>query len=211
MIKIILTRHGHVEGIKPERFRGREPLQLTARGVAEAAALAQRVAGRWRPSHIYTSPMGRCVETAAAIAKATGVAAKTCEDLNDIDYGAWQFKTFAQAKAQDAALFAAWFANPQLVRFPNGESLQDLAARTANALRVVLARNRDEIVVLVGHDSVNRALLLGLLELPLSAYWLLAQEPCCINEIDMSEAGVCVRSINETQHLDAIASEYDGQ
>jgi probable phosphoglycerate mutase len=211
MIKIILTRHGHVEGIKPERFRGREPLQLTARGVAEAAALAQRVAGRWRPSHIYTSPMGRCVETAAAIAKATGVAAKTCEDLNDIDYGAWQFKTFAQAKAQDAALFAAWFANPQLVRFPNGESLQDLAARTANALRVVLARNRDETVVLVGHDSVNRALLLGLLELPLSAYWLLAQEPCCINEIDMSEAGVCVRSINETQHLDAIASEYDGQ
>jgi probable phosphoglycerate mutase len=210
MIKIILTRHGHVEGIKPERFRGREPLQLTARGVAEAAALAQRVAGRWRPSHIYTSPMGRCVETAAAIAKATGVAAKTCEDLNDIDYGAWQFKTFAQAKAQDAALFAAWFANPQLVRFPNGESLQDLAARTANALRVVLARNRDETVVLVGH-SVNRALLLGLLELPLSAYWLLAQEPCCINEIDMSEAGVCVRSINETQHLDAIASEYDGQ
>jgi probable phosphoglycerate mutase len=211
MIKIILTRHGHVEGIKPERFRGREPLQLTARGVAEAAALAQRVAGRWRPSHIYTSPMGRCVETAAAIAKATGVAAKTCEDLNDIDYGAWQFKTFAQAKAQDAALFAAWFANPQLVRFPNGESLQDLAARTANALRVVLARNRDETVVRVGHDSVNRALLLGLLELPLSAYWLLAQEPCCINEIDMSEAGVCVRSINETQHLDAIASEHDGQ
>jgi probable phosphoglycerate mutase len=211
MIKIILTRHGHVEGIKPERFRGREPLQLTARGVAEAAALAQRVAGRWRPSHIYTSPMGRCVETAAAIAKATGVAAKTCEDLNDIHYGAWQFKTFAQAKAQDAALFAAWFANPQLVRFPNGESLQDLAARTANALCVVLARNRDETVVRVGHDSVNRALLLGLLELPLSAYWLLAQEPCCINEIDMSEAGVCVRSINETQHLDAIASEYDGQ
>ena len=53
MTKIVLTRHGHVEGIKPERFRGREPLQLTARGVAEAAALAQYIAGRWRPSHIY--------------------------------------------------------------------------------------------------------------------------------------------------------------
>jgi phosphoserine phosphatase len=161
MTKIILTRHGHVEGIKPERFRGREPLQLTARGMAEAAALAQRIAGRWRPSHIFTSPMGRSIATAGAIARRTGVAAKTCEDLNDIDYGAWQFKTFAEAKAQDAALFAAWLAKPQLVRFPKGESLQELAARTANALRTVFARHRDETVVLVGHDSVNRACCLN--------------------------------------------------
>jgi broad specificity phosphatase PhoE len=29
MTKILLIRHGHVEGIKPERFRGREPLALT--------------------------------------------------------------------------------------------------------------------------------------------------------------------------------------
>ena len=127
MTKIILTRHGHVEGIKPERFRGRQPLELTKRGTAEAALVAARIATRWQPSQIYTSPMGRCIATAAAIARATGVAAKTCEDLNDIDYGAWQFKTFADAKAQDPALFAAWFATPQLVRFPNGESLQDLA------------------------------------------------------------------------------------
>jgi broad specificity phosphatase PhoE len=211
MTKILLTRHGHVEGIKPERFRGREPLQLTARGVAEADALAQRVAARWRPSRIFTSPMGRCVATGAAIAGATGVAAKTCEDLNDIDYGAWQFKTFAQAKAQDGGLFAAWFATPQLVRFPNGESLQELAARTANALRMVLTRHPDETVVLVGHDSVNRALLLQLLEQPLSAYWRLAQEPCCINEIDVSAAGVYVRGINATQHLEAVAAEHDRQ
>jgi probable phosphoglycerate mutase len=211
MTKLLLTRHGHVEGIKPKRFRGREPLQLTTRGTAEATALAQRIAARWQPSHIYTSPMGRSIATAAAIARATGVAAKTCGDLNDIDYGAWQFKTFDDAKAQDPALFAAWFATPQFVRFPNGESLQDLAARTADALRMVLVRHPDETVVLVGHDSVNRALLLQLLEQPLSAYWRLAQEPCCINEIDVSAAGVCVHSINATQHLEAVAAEHDEQ
>jgi broad specificity phosphatase PhoE len=201
MTKIILTRHGHVEGIKPERFRGREPLQLTARGVAEAAALAQYIAAHWRPN--------RSIATATAIARTTGVAAKTCEDLNDIDYGGWQFKTFAEAKAQNPALFAAWFVSPHLVRFPNGESLQDLVVRTANALRMVLARHPDETIVLVGHDSVNRALLLQILDQPLSAYWRLAQEPCCINEIDVSGGNICVRRINEAQHLDAIALEQD--
>jgi broad specificity phosphatase PhoE len=207
MTKIILTRHGHVEGIKPERFRGREPLQLTARGVAQAAALAQYIAARWQPSHIYNSPMSRCIATASAIARATGVAAKTCEELNDIDYGGWQFKTFSEAKAQDPVLFAGWFASPQLVRFPNGESLQDLVARTANALRMVLAHHPDETIVLVGHDSVNRALLLQILDQPLSAYWRLVQEPCCINEIDVSGGNICARRISETQHLDAIAPE----
>ena len=192
MTKILLTRHGHVEGIKPERFRGREPLPLTERGRNEAAALAERIAGAWRPSKIYTSPMGRCVATGAAIAKACGIAAEVCDDLNDIDYGAWQFKTFEQAKADDPSLFAAWFATPHLVRFPNGESLQDLAARSANALRFVLARHRDDTIVLVGHDSVNRVLLLQFLDLPLSAYWRVAQEPCCLNEIDIEGEKICI-------------------
>ena len=207
MTKILLTRHGYVAGIRPERFRGREPLDLTARGREEAAAVAQRIAQAWRPSHIYTSPMGRCIETATAIAQACGIAATTCDDLNDIDYGAWQFKTFDEAKAQNPALFAAWSATPQLVRFPNGEALQDVAARAANAVRMVLARHSEETIVLVGHDSVNRVLLLGFLDLPLSAYWRIAQQPCCLNEIDIGGEKVCVQSINATQHLDAVATE----
>ncbi len=209
MTKILLTRHGHVEGIKPERFRGRQPLDLTARGRAQAAALAERIAGAWRRSFIYTTPLDRCVETATAIAKACGITAKTCDELNDIDYGAWQFKTLAEAKTLDPTLFAAWFATPHLVRFPNGESLQDVAARLANVVRLVLARHSEQTIVLIGHDSVNRLLLLGFLGLPLSAYWRIAQNPCCINEIDIGGGNVCIRGINATQHLDAIANEQD--
>jgi len=211
MTKILLTRHGHVEGIKPERFRGRQPLDLTARGRAQADAVARRIADAWQPSRIYTSPLRRCVETATAIAKACGIGVETCEALSDIDYGKWQFKTFAEAKALDPALFAAWFATPHLVRFPNGEALQDVAARLADAVRMVLARHAEETIVLVGHDSVNRVLLLGFLDLPLSAYWRIAQEPCCINEIDVGGGTVCIRGINATQHLEAFAREYDAR
>ncbi len=203
MTKILLTRHGHIEGIKPERFRGREPLALTDQGRAEAAAVARRIAAAWRPSRIYTSPMDRSVKTAAAIAEASGLAAaEICDDLNDIDYGAWQFKTFADAEAENPALFAAWFGSPQLVRFPQGEALQDLAARTANAVRYVLSRHPDDTIVLVGHDSVNRALLLQFLDLPLSSYWRLAQSPCCVNEIDIDAARVRIQRLNETHHLE---------
>ena len=204
MTKILLIRHGHVEGIKPERFRGRQPLDLTERGRAEAQAVARRIAGAWRPSQIYTSPMGRCVETGAAIAKISGAPTEICDDLTDIDYGAWQFKTFAEAKSENPTLFAAWFATPHLVRFPGGESLQDLAARAANALRYVLDRHPGDTIVLVGHDSVNRATLMQLLDQPLSAYWRLAQSPCCLNEIDIVDGRIAVQRINETAHLEAL-------
>jgi phosphoserine phosphatase len=211
MTKLLLVRHGHVEGIKPERFRGREPLLLTEKGRAEAATLARRIAAAWRPTHIYASPMERCVKTAAAIADACGIAAATCDDLNDLDYGAWQFKTYAQAEAENPTLFAAWFATPHLIRFPGGESLQDVAGRTANALRRLLARHRDDTVVLVGHDSVNRTLLLQLLDLPLSLFWRIEQGPCCLNEVDISGAKICIRRLNETGHLEQISAVAGGK
>jgi phosphoserine phosphatase len=206
MTRILLVRHGHVEGIKPERFRGRQPLELTAQGRAEAQAVARRIASGWTPRQIYTSPMSRCVKTAEAITSACRLTgAEICADLNDLDYGDWQFKTFDDAEAADPALFAAWFATPQLVRFLNGESLQDLAVRAANALRFVLKRHPGDTVVLVSHDSLNRVLLLHFLDLPLSAYWRITQSPCCINEIDITNDKVSVLRVNETAHAEGIS------
>ena len=207
MTKILLIRHGHVEGIEPERFRGRAQLPLTALGRAQAAAVARRIAWAWKPSRVYSSPMDRAVDTAATIASACGLASpEVCADLHDIDYGAWQFKTFTDAKAEDPALFATWFATPSLVRFPNGESLQDLAARAADAVRLVLTRHPADTVVLVSHDSLNRALLMQFLGLPLSSYWRLAQSPCCINEIDIADGETRIQRLNETGHLDGVAA-----
>ncbi len=204
MTKILLVRHGHVEGIKPERFRGRADLPLTKLGNAQAHAVAQRIASTWRPVVVYTSPMGRCVATGAAISRECKAEAKVLDDLNDIDYGTWQWRSHEEAETADPQLFAAWFATPHLVRFPRGESLQDLVARSANALRFVLGHHVDDTVVLVGHDSVNRALLLQFIDQPLSCYWRLAQEPCCINEIDVVGGHIQVLRVNETHHLSGV-------
>jgi probable phosphoglycerate mutase len=151
--------------------------------------------------------MKRCIDTGGAIAKACRVDAEILDDLNDIDYGAWQWKTYEEVRRADAHLFAIWFASPHFMRFPNGESFQELVARSAEALRRVLAEHVDDTVVLVSHDSVNRALLLQLLDQPLSAYWRLAQEPCCINEVDIVEGRVRVVRMNETGHLDGVPTE----
>lgn len=202
MTRILLTRHGHVEGIHPARFRGRAELALTAEGLAQADALARRIARQWKPVAVYTSPLQRCVVTGGRIAAACGIAASVDEGMGDIDYGQWQMRTHAEVEKESPQAWHLWRQAPHLVRFPGGESLQDVVARTSNALRMVLARHPADTVVLVGHDSVNRALLLQLLDQPLSAYWRLAQDPCTLNEVEVSAAGeVRVGCINDTSHL----------
>jgi hypothetical protein len=42
-----------------------------------------------------------------------------------------------------------------------------------------------------------------LLDQPLSAYWRLAQWPCCINEIDIAGGRAEILRISDTQHLAA--------
>ncbi len=204
MTKILLTRHGHVDGIWPERFRGRAELALTKRGVGEAEALAARIARGWKPAIVYASALQRCVVTGTIIANACGVRAMALDGLMDIDYGAWQMRSHEEIEAEQPEAYRLWRTAPQRVRFPDGESLQDLVARTADALRLVLERHPAETVVMVGHDSVNRAILLQLLDQPLSAYWRLTQSPCALNEIDIEGSDVRIGRINDTSHLDGV-------
>jgi broad specificity phosphatase PhoE len=201
MTKIILIRHGNVEGIEPERFRGRADLELTLLGMAQAAATAQRIAAAWQPCAVFTSPLRRCVSTGKAIADACGVRSETLDGLIDLDYGTWQWKTHDEARSESPQLFDAWYSAPHLVRFPKGESLQDLIARSSDALRFVLDNYAGKTSVLVAHDSVNKALLLQLIDQPLSAYWRLAQDFCAINEIEIEGTTIRVSQINETHQL----------
>jgi probable phosphoglycerate mutase len=119
----------------------------------------------------------------------------------DIDYGAWQMRTHDEIRAEAPEAYRLWRTAPQRVRFPDGESLQDLFARTADVLRLVLERHPADTVVMVGHDSVNRSILMQFLDQPLSAYGRLAQDPCTLNEIDVEGDDIRVRRINDTSHL----------
>ena len=68
MTRIIVVRHGHVDWLAPERFRGRAELPLSELGHRLRLAAAGYIAATWQPEAVYTSPLGRCRETAAAIA-----------------------------------------------------------------------------------------------------------------------------------------------
>jgi phosphoserine phosphatase len=199
--KVLLVRHGHVPGISPEIFRGRADIELTDRGVAEAHKTADSIARFWQPAAVYTSPLQRCIDTSTAIAKKCEVSVEILPALIDLNYGEWQWQTHEAIAALSPELYHRWRTTPHLMRFPRGESLQELVARAADALRFAIEKHPGETVVMVSHESGNCVLLLQVLEQPLSAYWRLAQDPCAINEIAVASDQVAVIRVNETAHL----------
>ena len=203
-MNILLVRHGETTWNREGRYQGRTDVPLNERGVERARKLGGWLRG-FSFVRVFTSPLQRCVLTGAKIAAACGIKGEVRDGLHDIDYGAWQMRTHDEVSAESPEAYRQWRSAPQLTRFPKGESLQDVMARTSDVLREVLLRYPEQTVVLVGHDSVNRVLLLQLLDMPLAAYWRLVQDPCTLNEIDVLATGdVRVQRVNDTSHLDQL-------
>jgi phosphoserine phosphatase len=200
--QIVLVRHGHVEGIDPPRFRGRVDLTLTAQGVRQAELTRDYLAQTLRPAAVCTSPLSRCVRTGEILAQPFGLTTSTLADFVDINYGAWQGKSYDEVQASEPTAFSRWCWTPHLAEIPEGETLHDLAARVARVMRTIVAAHRGQTVLLVGHDTVNRISLLLALDMPLARFWRLGQQPCAVNVLEYDDAtGWIVQSLNETGHL----------
>jgi len=205
MTRIVLTRHGQTEwNVRPPRFRGRAELALTETGLEQARATARRICDAYDPCAVYTSPLGRCVTTGEIIARPLKLTSRALAGLNDIDYGAWQGLTAGEAKAGWPEEFATWSETPYLARPPAGETLQEMLARVSDTVRELLREHPRDTAVLVGHDSVNRVLLLHALGLPLSSYPCLAQDNAAISEIEFSDGRFRLKAMNETFHLESL-------
>lgn len=200
-VTVVLVRHGHVEGIDQPRFRGRRHLALTGVGLQQAEQTSAYLRHICRPDMIASSPLTRCVTTAAIIGQPLGLSPLPEEGLIDRDYGDWQGRLETEVEAADSARGAAWRAHPDTAEIPNGESLQAVSDRVGSVVDRLVARHAGGTVVIVGHDTVNRIVLLRALDMPLSQYGRLAQSPSAVSELRFEGERWVLHSMNETAHL----------
>jgi broad specificity phosphatase PhoE len=143
-------------------------------------------------------------ETAAAIGRPFGLAPIPLEGLVDIDYGEWQGLTPDEVRRRWPAQLDRWHRAPDQAEIPGGETLQQVRARGSGALQTVRHAHPQDTVVMVGHDSVNRVILLHALDASLQHYWRIRQSPCAINELEMTEIGFVIVTVNQTDHLQGL-------
>ena len=89
MTTVYLARHGESDWNAADRFQGHSDRPLTARGRLQAEALAVEIAEIATLAAIYSSPLRRALDTAAAVGAVTGLEPVALEGLREVDVGAW--------------------------------------------------------------------------------------------------------------------------
>jgi broad specificity phosphatase PhoE len=204
MTRIILVRHGqtawNVGTGGGERFRGRVDLSLDDTGLAQAHAVAERLADHPIVA-VYSSPLKRAVETARPTAQRLGLLVQPLPGIMDINYGDWQGLSHAEVSQAHPDLYPRWLEEPHRVKFPHGESLRQVHLRGMAAVKEVAARHEDQTILLVAHQVVNKVLVCAMLGLDNSHFWHIRQDNACINIFEHQDGIFTAVLINDTCHL----------
>jgi probable phosphoglycerate mutase len=198
-VRLLLIRHGEVEANVDFRYLGRRDDPLTARGRAQADALARMVVES-PPSRILSSPLVRATTTAAAIAARCGLEVEPEERLVEMSFGRWEGMSRAEVLESDPGNLAAWEADPEHVAPPDGESLGDVAVRVNELVDALRQVPPDGPVALVSHVGPLKVLLCAALDLPVSGMRRLFLDPATVSVVDWGARPV-VRLFNSHCHL----------
>jgi broad specificity phosphatase PhoE len=200
MTRIILVRHGETPWNKDRIFRGSLDVPLNDTGREEA-----RLAGEWlreeKMDAVYSSPLSRAVETAEQIARHHGLTVQKLEGLADLNYGDWQGLPLAGVKEKYPDLYQQWETMPQTVRFPHGETLEEVRVRALAAVDEVLGRHSRQNILLVAHRVVNKVLIAAFAGLDNSHFWRIRQDTAAINRFDKEGSVWNIVTINDICHL----------
>ena len=147
----ILIRHGQTRGNLEGRYTGcRTDEPLCEKGIE---ALKER---RYPPvQRVFSSPMRRCLETAAILYP--GVPVETVPDFRECDFGLFENKNHAELNGR--ADYQAWIDSGGELPFPGGESRAEFAARCRKAFDGLLKRKPKEDCALIVHGGTVMAIM----------------------------------------------------
>jgi probable phosphomutase (TIGR03848 family) len=181
---VLLVRHG-LTATTGHVLTGWTPgIALDDRGLAQAAALAARLAPLPLAA-IVSSPLERCMQTAAAIAAGRDGQQVIAEDrVGECRYGDWTGRPLKKLAAEQ--LWRVVQAHPSAVRFPgpDGESMPDMQHRAVAAVRDWNARlGKDATYLICSHGDVIKSIIADSLGLHLDQCQRIQADPCSLTVI----------------------------
>jgi probable phosphomutase (TIGR03848 family) len=180
----LLVRHALCDPVG-RSIAGRAPgVHLNAEGREQAERLADRLSGL-RLSAIYSSPLERAIETAAAIGRRHNLSVMAAPGLIEIDFGEWTGRTLAEL--DPLPQWKAFNSYRSGTRVPGGESMAEVVARAlAEIGRIVAAHQAPaELVAMVSHGDVLRALIGHFLGAPIDLLQRIEISPGSVSVVEI--------------------------
>ncbi|WP_260599951.1 histidine phosphatase family protein [Sphingomonas endolithica] len=192
---IVLIRHAAHADLG-QILSGRTPgIPLSDDGRRQAAALAEHMAGQDLAA-VHTSPVQRARETADAIRSVRDVPCVTVDALQEIDFGAWTGRSFAELDGRPD--WTDWNRDRGSARAADGETMAEAQARIVHHIEQVARDHAGETVAMVSHCDLIRAAIAHYLGLPLACLLNFDVDPASFSRLAVGDWGGRVLSINET-------------
>lgn len=196
MTRITVVRHGRTLVNAQGLLLGRADPGLDDVGRQQAGLLAKALAATVEgPVRVVSSPLGRCRDTAAAIAAAVGAEVAVDERWIEMDYGELDGTPVASVPPET---WAAWMADNRWAP-PGGESIAGLGERVRAACDDLVAAAEDTIVV--SHVSPVKAAVAWALAVGDEVAWRMFVAPASITRIEHTRGRPSLQLFNDISHL----------
>ncbi len=159
--EVLLIRHGRTVSNEEGRWQGHADGKLNAEGIYQASLLAASLPP---VDALYSSPLSRAADTAAAIAARQELEVRLEHDLKEIGFGAWEGMTrdeIAAAFPDEYAAFSTGGADA--ARGGSGETFDGVRKRMSAAMGEIVRLHPGEQVGVVSHGGATRAYVTDIL------------------------------------------------
>jgi len=198
MATLLLVRHGHTDSAGKRLTGWTAGIHLNEIGRQQAEHLVERVDGI-RVDAIYSSPLERCRETAAPLAKARRLSVHVRRRLIETGYGEWTGRSIAQVRK--TKLWRTVERVPSAMRFPGGESLLEVQARAVDEVNRIARDHPKGIVVVVSHADPIRLVIAQVAGADVDHLHRLVVDTCSITAITLENAVPRLLKVNDTGDL----------
>ena len=154
---VLFVRHAHTDAVGARLVARLPGVMLSAAGQVEAEKL-RRMLRQELISAVYSSPLERALQTAAAIANDHATLVQRCDGLTEVNFGEWTGKTFSELNDRDD--WRRFNEKRGTADVPHGESAIEVQQRIVACVRGLHDRHRNETIAAVSHADVIRPALL---------------------------------------------------
>jgi 2,3-bisphosphoglycerate-dependent phosphoglycerate mutase len=201
--ELLLVRHGAsadaVEGEDFDLVDGHGDPPLSPVGREQAELVGARLA-RTEVSALYVSSLRRTVETAAPLARLTGLTPTVERDLREIFLGEWEGGLFRQKVEDRDPVAMRIFTEQRWDVVPGAESAAVFRDRLHGAVERIVAAHPDQRVVAFSHGAAIAEILAQATgSRPLA---FLGMDNTAISRLVVTGAGWNLRGFGDVAHLD---------
>lgn len=160
-MEFYIVRHGQTKWNQERKMQGAKNSDLTELGIEEARILGEYL----RDTDfdvIYTSPLGRTLETTENVKGDRDIRVEVIDQLQEMNFGDLEGRILAEAREEFPEIMQKLWEDPLNYRTETGEDYYELFERVEEGLEVLVEKSREnkvEKALVITHGVIINVIL----------------------------------------------------